>query len=189
MVQAILEGRKTQTRRIIKGDFDVWNKGSDKPYVTKKDNHGFEIDYHCPKGKPGDVLWVRETFMKSPNYGIEPYYYKASVSEQFLEECTDPWKPSIYMPKTAARIWLEITDVRVERLQNISNENAIAEGIEKIGKHRFKNYLNDLNKDYFYSPIDSFRSLFESIVGEQSWKAGPWVWAISFKCINNPNSQ
>jgi hypothetical protein len=100
------------------------------------------------------------------------------------------WKPSIFMPKKKCRIFLEITDVRVERLQDISEEDAIAEGIKKtwinddIKQCRFKNYINDGKGSK--SPIDSFNSLWVSINGKDSWKANPWVWVYEFKVVEKP---
>lgn len=201
MVQAILEGRKTQTRRIFK---DHPRLASD---VSKVDLAMWFNDYDeyilsfSQYGKTGDLLWVKETFQrnfsshvshqgylyktdigfKDVNYRIWCYEKKGEYFDHYDRQFS--WKPSIHMPKAAARIWLKITDIRIERLMDISNEDAIAEGIKIVGKYRYKNYLKDLNKDFFLSPLPSFRSLFESINGEQIWKANPWVWVITFEKI------
>ena len=168
MVQAILEGRKTQTRRVVKDKLLQNNKDqSDEefPLVTMR---------KCPYGQIGDVLWVRETWQNSAN---NVYYH-------FKADFTDPgkgWKPSIFMPKDAARIWLKITDVRVERLNDISAEDAQKEGITwNQGEEWEAKYGNA----YTYK----FKMLWDSINGEkQPWKSNPWVWVIEFERIEKPS--
>src|SRR5690606_1595189 len=163
MVQDILAGRKTQTRRT-KGLEDVplqkfdeieympdhWGK---RPWVfshkiqSNPDRFEIKAGVKSIYGKPGDLLWVRETFtIKAPVMGFEAqdwasYEYKASGYTLGFGE---KWKPSIHMPKAAARIWLEITDISVERLQDISKEDAIAEGIEPVADG-YKNYMPKLS--------------------------------------------
>ena len=199
MVQAILEGRKTQTRRIIKPQpkkgiiataFD-FKKGFYASKIKIEENPDrFEITkLFNPKYQTGDILWVRESFAKPPIYafGVK-YIYKAGFNESICG-----WKPSIHMPKEAARIFLEVTNVRVERLQDISEEDAIAEGIDKKGDLYF-NYFESkllgigLQKEYFYKEIPkvSFMSLWSKINGEDSWNANPWVWVYEFKVVEKP---
>jgi hypothetical protein len=137
----------------------------------------------CPYGAIGDLLWVRESFVR---YTISPseggFLYKASAPDpgDILR-----WKPSIHMPKIAARIWLEITDIKVERLQDITEEDAIAEGIKCIAQDKEWGY-----KDYtgrtgvLLPPFWSFNSLWRTINGADSWEANPWVWVISFKVLS-----
>ena len=199
MVQAILEGRKTQTRRIIKPQpkegiittaFD-FKKGFYASKIKIEENPDrFEITkLFKPKYQTGDILWVRESFAKPPIYafGVK-YIYKAGFNESICG-----WKPSIHMPKEAARIFLEVTNVRVERLKDISEEDAIAEGIDKKGDLYF-NYFESkllgkgLPKEYFYKEISkvSFMSLWSKINGIDSWKANPWVWVYEFKVVEKP---
>jgi hypothetical protein len=175
MVRAILHGRKTQTRRVIKPQ--PFEHGSDglvsagwgwsigqkcKLQAWKVDEIGSAMAKYCPHGKPGDRLWVRETFAI---HGNEIAY---AATDQHLVGC-DRWKPSIHMPRRASRITLEITDVRVERLNEISRGDAMAEGCPHS------------NLAYGQNPCDWFRELWESINGPESWAANPWVWAIEFR--------
>lgn len=215
MVQAILEGRKTQTRRIVKypqaykiNELIGWEI---KPHKDQSELYSFWYGtnytlpaFKCPYGQPGDILWVRETFavigtdqVRDPgSYAlideVMRYVYKGQKQPHI--ENLYKWKPSIFMPKEAARIWLEITDVRVERLQNISEEDAIAEGIEregdgfkayrKIHSGRHKGEAHPWNCVPNRSARTSYEELWESINGEGSWNKNPWVWVIEFKPIN-----
>lgn len=160
MVQAILQGRKTQTRRVVKEPFQGWMNKAQNP------DWWVEIPEQCPYGQPGDVLWVRESFSKIYENGFE---YKAGFTDEPIK-----WKPSIHMPKAAARIWLRITDVRVERLLAISQYDAIAEGVP--------NYTNDDGSKLL--PADSFLVLWHSIHGKGSVEANPWVWVLSFEVLS-----
>lgn len=179
MVRGILDGRKTQTRRIIKpqpyknGDTWHYNKksfGNSPPNeVCNSPIPGLK----CPYGQPGDLLWVRETW--APAMG--EICFKADYSDKVLSEKRNKglWKPSIHMPKAAARLWLKITDVRVERLHDISEKDAIAEGCTRTRKED-------------YSAEWDFADLWESIYGGESWEANPWVWVIVFDRIIKPQS-
>lgn len=199
LVRAILEGRKTQTRRIVKR----------LPLRINRDANAMEIDVAniengefakrvpCPMGKPGDRIYVRETWQHG-NFPLGPYqegapvFYRADYLHERDPDYADAertvrrnWLPSIHMPKQAARIWLEITGVRVERLQSISRADAIAEGIQFFnGDHECgaKNYLDKTDMDYSLCPIDSFETLWRSTGGD--WEANPWVWVIDFKTIS-----
>ena len=202
MVQAILEGRKTQTRRIIKPQpkkgiiataFD-FKKGFYASKIKIEENPDrFEItELFKPKFQIGDILWVRETWQTTWNENKKSWdtIYKADGGYWIDDDGIMKWKPSIYMPKKRARIFLEVTNVRVERLQDITEEDAIAEGIKKtwinddIKQCKFKNYINDGKGSK--SPIDSFISLWKKINGEDSWKSNPWVWVYEFKVVNKP---
>jgi hypothetical protein len=186
MVRAILEGRKSQTRRIIKPQ----PFGTIMPHQLKDD--GFfreehigkwlwetkEGEYlkHCPYGQSGDILWVRETWRpKGHNFPIGyPFEYRATAEEDGVP-IDEPWKPSIFMPKEVCRIRLEITNIRVEKLQDISEEDAIAEGIS------LPNYADQAIKDVHYpEPSTIYSLLWENINGDGSWALNPWVWVIKF---------
>jgi len=194
MVQSIIAGSKTQTRRVVKppkefiGDWFLQHVN----FVRSRVN--------CPFGEIGDVLWVRETFCPTGSneyLHIEtnlPFFYKADVKEvEFAKEMMPnygwKWKPSIFMPKDAARIWLKITAIRVERLNDISDEDAKNEGI-KLSEHSSENvdlwYRYD-DGSYTFLPQTSFRTLWESINGKDSWNSNPWVWVIEFERIEKPS--
>lgn len=215
MVQAILAGRKTQTRRVVKG-FDhvksenlLFSAAVVPKFQFKHKLTNYEWYINCPYGKPGDVLWVRETWAraigseqvttseKATAVEISPerfIVFKADSKEQTHPEHPEwgkkRWKPSIHMPKDAARIWLRITRVRVERLQSITEQGAISEGIhqtfiaDKRSDCAWKNYLN--NGHGSLQPVQSFESLWQSINGSDSWKDNPWVWVIEFERIEKP---
>lgn len=155
MVQAILEGRKTMTRRIVKGTPLVWLNDFSPEFVADKDNA------LCPYGQVGDVLWVRETW---ENYQ-GGYNYKAGKYGLLGQK----WKPSIFMPREACRLFLKITDIKAERLQDISRGDCMGEGCP------FPNIAKTTD------PQKWFSELWQSINGEQSWKDNPWVWVISFE--------
>lgn len=190
MVQAILAGRKMQTRREVHPDIAV-----------SISNNPDRILYRCPFGQTGDVLWVRESCLwvmsdHAPDLlegsrDRTQWVYKASEHEDFMKYAKEQygykWKPSIHMPKDAARIWLRIKDVRVERLQEISEIDAMREGIESVdhGAH-WKNYVQD-DISSFVCPSHSFESLWHSINGADSWNANPWVWVLEFERIEKPN--
>jgi hypothetical protein len=126
-----------------------------------------------PFGGPGDILWVRETWKFDPSLG---YIYKATSSPTI-----SGWKPSIHMPRQAARFYLEVQSVNIEPLMTITQEEAIAEGIEPVLSDKWKNYLTDSFVPYWDYPLASFYSLWESIHGRKSYFENPWVWAITFK--------
>lgn len=193
MVRAIQEGRKTQTRRTvklksIKNPVCLQFHSNMFPRYVFEDtelNHGYIID--CPYGKPGDILWVREKFRKLVNCqtGEESFDFYAEMPDDFHEKYPHSWKPSIHMPKDAARIWLEITNVRVERLMDINRYDAIAEGISKdpVNSARYVNYVEGSST---YNERTSFYSLWESINGKESLDSNPWVWVVEFKRIEKP---
>lgn len=180
MVQAIMKNRKTITRREAE---PTANKDAD--YTTIIDGKVCWNNKPCPYGQMGDVIWVRETWSPGivENGSHTGIRYKAD--DEFYNV---KWRPSIFMPKSACRIWLEIVEVRLERLQDISKADAIAEGIEWIpGCVWWKNYLNKPLPGTS-SAINSFKTLWQSINGEQSWKENHWVWVIEFKKIEKPEN-
>ena len=186
MVRAILDGRKTMTRRICKLDtanFDYDLKDKDYgPFLQNEYGDSINVKKLSPY-QPGDKLYVRETwahlgYADHTTYGVNDFYvYKANNRYELeqMEACGfEGWHPSIHMPKEAARIWLEATNVRVERLQEITEEDAKAEGMKPVTNnsgtmHRYK-----------------FRKIWDSTVKKQDlhlygWDASPWVWVIEFK--------
>lgn len=180
MVRAILEGRKTQTRRIINPQptRSLISEHADKwilDWVKVDDGSTWK----CPYGKKGDRLWVRETWQNVPDCDGGYYIYGADYNAEDFQKVK--WKPSIHMPKKVCRLWLEITNVRVERLQDISEKDAIAEGIE-LKKQNNSTFYKVYDKGDMWQddPIWSFRSLWESINGTGSWDANPWAWVVEF---------
>jgi len=175
MVKAILSGAKSQTRRIMKpqpgSQFDPQNCGVATVYCPTKVDDENE-DYKSPYGSPGDRLWVRETFKTVP-VGRHVVYRvdEPQTKAQKTDHAFGPWKPSIFMPRWASRITLEITSVRVEQLRDISAAEAEKEGCG-CG-------VNDATG----GPVARYCVLWESINGAGSWKANPWVWVISFKRV------
>jgi hypothetical protein len=193
MVQAILEGRKTQTRRIVKMKKEISEPVFGYTFFTPE-NHISVRGIHkngeygesfikCPYGKKGDVLWVRETW--APALG--DIAFKADYSADVLREPRNKgiWKPSIHMPKAAARIWLEITEVKLERVQDISEEDAKAEGVE----FSYADETGNRYRDYYHSgtihgAFGSFMTLWCKINGIDNWNSNPWVWVVKFKVLS-----
>lgn len=199
MVLAILDGRKTQTRRIVKlqPDEDGLAKVTNGPWVDTS-----ERNYRCPFGDVGDRIWVRETF-QGPLFDyeqMEAYLEDSSRFEkpEFCQYAADGghrpeyqdaddnlrhgWRPSIHMPRWASRILLEITDVRVERLNSIHDVDAMREGIQNLTtcSHADFGIPGVVNAQH---PVRAFQLLWESIYGADNWKANPWVWVIEFKRV------
>lgn len=197
MVQAILDGRKTQTRRIVKDSMLQENENE------FKEEEFLKATIKKPINK-GDILWVRETwfptrydFKELLQSGITSLSkgniikYKADNDYDPIKDCVGrSWKPSIFMPKEACRIFLEVTNDRVERLQDITEGDAKAEGVEKLSnpKHvqRWKDYL--IGREFLTSPMYSFKTLWQSINGKESWKQNPWVWVYEFKQVEKPKN-
>jgi hypothetical protein len=152
--------------------------------VAKHLNYPLEgiLDF-CKYGKPSDMLWVRETWQEStflpkddPDFG---YIYRASGNGMAWEQGDDTWrwKPSIHMPKSASRIWLMIEDIRVERVQEINEEDAMAEGVDY-------HWYNKEANIKIQSAKSLFKELWVSINGQASWNANPWVWVIQFRVLS-----
>ncbi len=174
MVRAYLDGTKTQTRRIIKPS---WWRCLD-PEDEEDQAQALTM---CPYGKPGDRLWGRETFAPTDGDGSTPcsVIYRADDNRGVEDPAEVTWKPSIFMPRWASRMLAEVVSVRVERVQDISEEDAIAEGVQAlpIGPDR----RPFLGKIPTRSARDGFRMLWKSINGLESWEANPWVWVVEFK--------
>lgn len=198
MVQAILEGRKTMTRRVVKpqpDDQGLWNHSITSMALDSTlegwwgtvDETGESKRFNDKYGVPGDVLWVRETFCKMPEPdSFGEYLYKSMEDKPYGK-----WKPGIHMPKAACRIFLKVKRIRVERLQEITKADAIAEGIEELKTYSFpiyKNYLPGAPSDGYQHEPSSFRSLWKKINGEASWNENPFVWVIEFERIDKPEN-
>lgn len=180
MVRAVLAGTKTQTRRAVKHPLL-----KDLPRIIDMGDGWWgneAAQARCPYGQPGDRLWVREAWshdaesleqcrasaedaMGGGAYG--PYYRATEVAPDTLS-----WKPSIHMPRWASRITLEVTGVRVERLQDISEADAVAEGVK-----------NSLHLPGGRFATENYAHLWWTINGDGSWEANPWVWAVEFKRV------
>lgn len=213
MVRAILDGTKTQTRRVVKlvGSDVIEERVAGSGEATSEVPWPFDTTwadgddgspwYACPYGEPGDRLWVRETFVYRSKH--QRYYYRAD-HPKFDPYAHDGWKPSIHMPRAASRIALEVTGVRVERLQAISEADARAEGVELPFTEReeadfaicptcggtglytaFTNggALPDTDCMKCDTAAKRYRRLWESINGPGSWAANPWAWCVAFKRV------
>lgn len=186
MVKAILDGRKTQTRRIVKNvmlDNGIWLK---KPTKTRSGTttHVLDAPKHnlCPLGKIGDRLYVREAF-KAGVCTESTIAYKATHKPSDLEEGwyeEIKWTPSIHMPRWASRITLEITDVRVERLNDISRSDAIAEGAPPSHPT-----IDAISRECGFPDFSRswFGQTWWHIYGKKNWQDNPWVWVIEFKKV------
>lgn len=170
MVQALLAGRKTQTRRVVKPQekfpdkaFEVFDDFKHDLVGTLKRQFGIKFPY----GDVGDVIWVRESAYYHNQE--KQWYYKATDPLTDSLEYGYKWKPSIHMPRIACRLRLEITDIKIERLQDINTDAAIAEGV-----------ILDMSKKYF-KHTHIFEELWNQINGDGSWEQNPWVWVISFQ--------
>jgi hypothetical protein len=212
MVRAILEGRKTQTRRVIKlpdyfsepewaedgyaglkvewsdnvADAEPDDVTEDTPnlpagwFVHSEEPEDGWAGVRCPYGQPGDRLWLRENFLVQPGlwaqgHGPQPVHYEATTPDRRQVEdyvC----KPSIHMPRWASRITLEVTEVRVQRLRDLSEADAEAEGVQRS--------MMPPHEDMEFRA--AFSTLWDSINGQRegcAWKDNPWVWAVSFKRV------
>jgi hypothetical protein len=198
MVNALLEGRKTQTRRIVKHNLTQLGDGHFYAFDHRGINYRVNtrtttvrawanLLQFCPYGQPGDRLWVKETFgiTESAPYADGQVDEVAIYRADGWNDDTGhfKWKPSIFMPRKFSRILLEITEVRVERLQDISEADAKAEGIEP----ELEGWIDYRNPScqMCVNPVGSYRTLWESINGSGSWNKNPWVWVISFKKVNH----
>lgn len=211
MIRAIQEGRKTQTRRVIRGygntphygkllgDWALseeprqWD-GKEYPWKYQGKRNPKEGDWiwvlqcdvddtfahllTCPYGQPGDLLWIRETWMPGAIATPDKPYYRASVSDVEEWDKTWKWHPSIYMPKKYARLWLRITNVRAERLQEIPLEDLIAEGT--VGGNG-----TIPGAEYCPTARQHFRYVWDSLNAKRgySWESNPWVWVVEFERI------
>lgn len=216
MVKAILEGRKTKTRRLVRiqppngyiPQIIPLLRSNDKKIFYWDNGDSFSPPFACPYGTVGNRLWVRETWKLVPetayhlSEGVLQTINPSDPHEAAIYKCGwerspggVPWKPSIFMPRWASRITLEITDIKVERLQDITEEDAIAEGIHLCAGIDEEGYTHGYHwgpvsdaELLFNSAADAYRKLWDSINGQKpgkTWQDNPWVWVIEFRRINN----
>ncbi|MDR5867974.1 hypothetical protein [Halomonas koreensis] len=196
MVRALLDGRKTQTRRLVKNQPAGDTQGND--CRAAKVAGGFQWQHRggaskvftCPYGKSGDQLWVRETWGalftdppgtpggRKPQPGDDIRYRADPGQDWQWRDGSLPWRPSIHMPRWACRILLEVTAVRVERLQDITEDDARAEGCDNSSTEAAHEC------GWYEKPRRAFRRVWEQINGSDSWDANPWVWVIEFRRID-----
>ena len=192
MVRAILDGRKACTRRILKGAIPFDEKAEYWNVLKKGEWSGpICVEYFIKQGspyQPGDILYVRETWCDLPvnkaghMRGHSIYYYKTD-GDLRPEGWRGNWRPSIHMPKEAARIWLKVTDVRVERLNEITDKGAEREGAQP-------DYPFDYDVDKWPN-LEHFKKIWNSTIKKSEldrygWQANPWVWVISFERCEKP---
>lgn len=203
MVQAILNERKTQTRRVMKpqpiskvwGSGTMWWHWKHRQWPDgNQDILKAALDDYTPY-QPGDVLWVRETFATFEGAAGAGFIYKADAEHNPpIELCIpDRWKPSTHMPREAARIFLRVTDVRVERLQEISEADAKAEGIRSYWRHKeYGEEWHECNHTFIGAYVENshstrreaFAELWDSLAkGDTRWENNPWVWVYTFERI------
>ena len=192
MVRAILDGRKTQTRRIWRkpkrhSNYDVYPRWVGKLFHLFSGGHCIGEIAMCPYGQPDDQLWVRETWATLPLYDrMKPsqlvpkgtdLWWRAGGHTRFYNVEHGKWRPSIFMPRWASRLTLKVLDVRVEQVQSISHEDALAEGIDPEAAY------NDYGTGSIYR--DTFAALWDSINAKRgfSWASNPWVWAVTFEVV------
>jgi hypothetical protein len=196
MVRAVLEPRKTQTRRIIKPQFDkLIQKGTHGAHIAIEVQPGYGF-IKCPYGKPGDRLWVREAWHTYKCLDHQPprmtgtksaFWYSADNGTKNMfgakAEIKGKKRPSIHMPRWASRINLEIIDIRVERVQDISHEDAISEGVSFLNNRctiikpcRDRHQLTAMQHAFYY--------IWELLHGPDAWERNDWVWVVEFKSVD-----
>ena len=191
--------RRTKGLNEINENPNQWmcsgEANDDETFTFSSDQFHTDMDEKCPYGKPGDVLWVRETFcpmvisdFDGDGNDKHTYLFKTEPNcMDILNQMEDAtWKPSIHMPKSVARIWLEIVSIKPQRLQDISREDCRLEGIKQIGA-TYRNYMK--SNVSTYNERVSFQTLWISINGYESWAANPWVWAIEFKVLSTTGKE
>jgi hypothetical protein len=212
MVRAILEGKKMQTRRGIKDapkncavhDIEdrgngVWHWEGDRPtkFGGEVQMNDWAFDMKCPYGTAGDRLWVKETHAHcdqrketwfASDHG--PMFRPRVFTSGFLGHGINPpmmnWTPSIFMPRKLSRITLEVTAVRVERLNEISHADCLAEGVESYEFLARMEEIDSIAPPGSVKPtvFTEYRRIWEAINGAGSWEANPWVWVVTFRRIN-----
>jgi len=194
MVRSLLNYTKSQTRRVVKAARSDWIRKHQLPYDDASGRLVYGWDGNvghtltCPYGQPGDRLWVREAFTYGDSLGRElqdprTICYQATTprDHRIMKQIVPVlWRPSIHLPRWASRILLEVTAVRVERLQDISQADAIAEGAPPSHPS-----IDRVSREFGYPDFSRswYAQLWEQINGAGSWKANPWVWVIEFKRV------
>ena len=197
MVRAILDGRKTVTRRVVKGANDAMYPGKCSFGVGMFDKRTGERVIKPPY-EPGDILYVRETWWRNYYHQYGKYFYRADGEEVQIPVITGgtdlhgkadglKWRPSIHMPKEAARLFLRVTGVHAERLQEIPHDGALKEGIHYCGCPEGFTWKSetDMNNCYL-SPMGAMEALWNSTIPKKDlslygWDVNPWVWVINFE--------
>lgn len=204
MVRAILDGRKTVTRRLVKtqpqGCFEV----HEEPLYIYDADDG--LGMRNPPYQPGDILYARETWCKTYYHDYGKYFYRADGEEIDMPLITGGtikygkadglrWRPSIHMPKKAARIWLKVTDVRVERLQDITTEQILREGSNTEAIRHYIKQMPDQTDEWIDAAHKvEFQQLWDSTIKKSDidrygWDANPWVWVIEFERCEKPEEK
>lgn len=189
MVRAILDGRKTCTRRVIKPQWEecptckyvqneyIYDKLAENVYCARC-GYPLEPERIAPY-QPGDILYVRETFIQ---IAAHTFWYKAYGKSWMLKDLR--WKPSIHMPKEAARIWLKVTDVRLERLQEITIDGIRNEGLSSMAVHAGDMEIALKEWELLWSS-----TIKKSDLDRYGWDANPWVWVIEFERCEKPEGE
>lgn len=200
MVRALLAGTKSQTRRAIKPQpayaGGAWKCADGSTHQATRPSKS--ILASCPYGVPGDRLWVREAhwWFKDEHDPVTGYFPPKLTAEDVVyradgDDGRKVWRPSIHMPRWASRILLEVTKVRVQRLWEITEDDAIAEGVEAIpytgpnaGPNRYSVGDSSVGWANFATAREAYAHLWDQINGAGSWDANPWVWAVAFQRLN-----
>lgn len=198
MIRAMRDGRKTQTRRIVKPQpqndpachhpISAYRTSTgDWSWVLSATGHGTGDPFLCPYGHPGDMLWVRESWAPT---GVETACYRADCpiddalrKSGHANRTAHTWRPSIHMPRKASRLTLRITNIRVERLQDISRNDAIAEGLLWVKDGGTPWGVPGITSTWNSDPRECYRALWAEINGAESWAANPWCWALTFDVL------
>ena len=191
MVRAILDGCKTQTRRVINPQIPVPQSCGPGDFLLV-DEFGDETVKQSPFGAPGDRLWVRETFVvdyevgEGTRGGVPPavFYRATDDGKTNFTPGMEHWKPSIHMPRMYCRLLLDVKAVRVERLQEITEEDATAEGVDAIS-------LADAPRQATWSRRQDYAQLWDSLNKKRGfgWDTNPWVWVIEFERVQPEHTQ
>lgn len=206
MVQAILDGRKSMTRRVIvpqpQRDYHIDACKNGTFFIDDNTHMGTDMQFK-PKYQPGDILWVRETWAQASqnrivlraDYADEKAMIPYEACGMNVEVSLVRWRPSIFMPREACRLFLRVTGVQAERLQDITATDAVHEGIARHGMHNAECYAGGCYNGDFETacavcevPREGFRELWDSLNAKRGygWEKNPWVWVYTFKRCDRP---